>query len=143
MEHQALIEHGKATITCLLSGFDAFALSPPDQSGYIRVLKGLHGFHVYATEYWTEYLLSHTAGLGTADDESDLLALAEDLAQKLDQMFESAPTEEFRSDATSLDNRLELLSQHPGLQKQVRIACQARSLNRLESKIYRESGQSY
>ncbi|KAF8856921.1 hypothetical protein BDZ45DRAFT_624593 [Acephala macrosclerotiorum] len=138
-EHKALIEHGKATITCLLSGLDVFAPSPTDQSGYIRVLKGLHGFHVYATEYWREYLLSHAAGLGTADDKSDLLVLAKDLAQKLDQMFESAPSEEYRSDATPLDDRLELLSPHPLLQKQVRIACKARSLNRLESELHRES----
>ncbi|KAE8445745.1 hypothetical protein EG329_012924 [Mollisiaceae sp. DMI_Dod_QoI] len=138
-EHRALIEHGKATITCLLSGLYVFALSPTDRSSYIRVLKGLHGFHVYATEYWWEYLLSHAADLGPVDDESDLLVLAKDLAQKLDKMFESAPSEEFKSDATPLDDRLELLNSHPLLQKQVRIACKARSLNRLESELRREN----
>lgn len=138
-----MIEHSQATITCLLSGLDVFAVSPTDQSRYIRVLKGLHGFHVYATEYWTEYLLSHAADLGTADDNSDLLVLAKGLAQKLDQMFESPPSEELSSDTKLLDVRLELLSPYPLLQKQVRIACKARSLNRLESELHRESGQSY
>ena len=107
------------------------------------MLKGLHGFHVYATEYWTEYLLSHAAGLGVPDDKSDLFVLAKDLANKLDQMFESATSDESRSDTTPLDSRLELLSLYPLLQKQVSIACKARSLSRLESELYHESGQSY
>ncbi|RFU25501.1 hypothetical protein B7463_g10833, partial [Scytalidium lignicola] len=139
MEDQSLIEHGKATVTCLLSGLDIFALSPTNQNRHIRVLKGLHGFHVYATEYWTEYLLSHASNLGCRDDTLDLFVLAEDLAQKLDKMFKSASADESRSDGTPLDNRLNLLSLHPLLQKQIRIACKARSLNRLESELYPES----
>jgi len=114
-----------------------------EQSRYIRVLKGLHGFHVYASEYWTEYLLSHAADFGSADDKSELLVLAKDLAQKLDQAVEFAPGEESRGDEKPIDDWLELLYPYPILQKQIRIAYQARSLNRLESELYSESGQLY
>jgi hypothetical protein len=142
MERQALEDHGRASITCLLSGFDAFTLSHTDQTTYIRVLKGLYGVMVYATEYWTEYLLSHAADLSITDDISDLLVVATELAQKLEQTVELATSEEFKSDSRSLDIRLELLSPHPVLQKQVRLACEARSLKRLESELHREDGQS-
>lgn len=82
------------------------------------------------------------AGPITAEDNSDILVFAEDLARKLDQMFGSTPNEESRSEVTSSDSRLEMLSPYPSLQKQVRFACKARSLSGLESELNREGGQS-
>jgi hypothetical protein len=104
------------------------------------VLKGLHGFHIYATQYWTEYLVSHAASLGSMDKKSDLLALAIDLAQKLDQMLDSPLGENSESDIMISDDSLTMLNQHPLLRKHVIIAHKARSLHRLEAELYGQSG---
>ncbi|RDW71007.1 hypothetical protein BP6252_07570 [Coleophoma cylindrospora] len=141
-ENQALVEHGKAAITCLLSGLDVFVISPTESNKYTRVLKGLHGFHVYATEYWTEYLLSCACTAGNLDDESGLWVSAGVLAAKLDKTFKSASEESKSNEKTPLDDRLELLSPYPVLKRQVQMACKARSLDRLESELYCEDETS-
>ncbi|KAF4465800.1 NACHT domain-containing [Fusarium albosuccineum] len=74
---QALQEHGVAAVTCLLSGLLVFG-NTYEGDKYLQVAKGLHSFQLYATEYWTEYLLSHVASAGTNNTlpSSGLLGLA-------------------------------------------------------------------
>lgn len=71
-EQEALQEHAVAIIACLLSGARVFNKAYPEQAKYQRVAKGLHGLHVYATEYWTECLLSHAASGDGLDQSSSL-----------------------------------------------------------------------
>ncbi|TFB04069.1 hypothetical protein CCMA1212_003705 [Trichoderma ghanense] len=51
-------QHGLATIRCLLSSQQVFAPSYLGTKRSIRILRGLHGFHMYATECWVDYLLA-------------------------------------------------------------------------------------
>ncbi|KAL7942168.1 hypothetical protein V8C42DRAFT_332740 [Trichoderma barbatum] len=51
--------HGLATVRCLLSGQKIFAPSYSETERNMRMLRGLHGFHTYATEFWIDYLLAN------------------------------------------------------------------------------------
>lgn len=98
--------------------------------------KGLHGFHVYATEYWTEHLLSYAVSADTIDTASSpsLLTLACQLADKL-ELLGPETVDECESDANLMDERLVSLRYYVVLQKHVERALKARSLKNLESRI--------
>ena len=99
------------------------------------MVKGLHGFHVYATEYWTEYLLSHAVSAGGLDTNSSLFVLAYRLTDRLEE------AREFDSEPRMLDERLTSLRQHAALHKRVEGALKARSLKRLEAELLQEHGK--
>jgi hypothetical protein len=133
-----LQQHGAATVTCLLSGFNVFCHTYAEQDRTLRVAKGLHGLHVYATEFWTEYLLSSAASecLRAEDDSVPLL----DIACKLAASLNGTPAITIPNSwhlEKMMDKRLQFLKQHPMLQKLVNQALQARSLDNLESRVLR------
>jgi hypothetical protein len=130
-----------ATVTCLLSGSDVFSETCQEQTKCLRVVKGLHGFHVYATEYWTEYLLSHTMSNGGIDASSAFFVLVCQLAQKLNEAADPTTLIETDSEANLSDERLVLLKQHAVLYNLVDKALKARSLKRLESEYLQEQGK--
>ena len=105
------------------------------------MVKGLHGFHVYATEYWTEYLLSCAVSAGGLDTNSSLFVLANQLADKLEEAVNPTAAKEVYSESRTLDERLISLGQHTILHKQVEGALKARSLKRLESELLQEYGK--
>jgi len=106
------------------------------------VAKGIHGFHVYATEYWTEYLLYLAQSPNGLDMTSALFVLACRLADKLNEGSDSTTAEEeVDSESCLLDDRLELLRQHSALYKSVERALKARSLKRLESEFLQTQGK--
>jgi hypothetical protein len=105
------------------------------QTRYNRVIKGLHGFHVYATEYWTEYLLSHAKFVGGLDNNSPLFAIACQMADKLNVTENLLTTEQMETQSSSQDERLAYLQCYPILYKQVRVALDARSIKRLEHEL--------
>jgi len=107
------------------------------------VVKGLHGFHVYATEYWTEYLLSYAVSAGGLDTNSSLLALAYRLADRLEEAASHTTAKEVDSESRMLDERLTSLRQHAALYKLVDGALKARSLKRLESELLQVHGKFY
>jgi hypothetical protein len=105
------------------------------------VVKGLHGFHVYATEYWTEYLLSHAVSAGGLDTNSSLFVFAYRLADRLEEAVNPIAAKEVDSESRMLDERLTSLRQHAALHKQVEGALKARSLKQLESELLQEHGK--
>lgn len=137
-EIETLQQHGAATITCLLSGFNVFCHTYAEHDRALRVAKGLHGFHVYATEFWTEYLLSWVASeCPRAEDDSVPLL---DIACKLAASLNASPattTPTLRHLNKRMDMRLKFLEQYPMLLKLVHETLQARSLESLESRILR------
>lgn len=136
-EEQALYEHGVAAVTCLLSGLQVLKDSYDQQTRLLRFVKGIHGFHIYATEHWTEYLLANAAASGGL--KGKLL----EAAVRLDEALEKTSVAERsmpKPSADSKDDRLELLHQYGRLQKHVERALFARSLRRFESEL-RTSGQ--
>ncbi|KAM7211075.1 hypothetical protein V8F06_013542 [Rhypophila decipiens] len=57
-EARAVHDQGLAVASCLLSGYQVFQPSYPEDMRFLRVLRGFHGLHLYASEYWAEYILS-------------------------------------------------------------------------------------
>lgn len=112
-EETALYEQGLATVTCLLSGVRIFAPSYPEQTRSIRVLRGLHGFHIYATEYWIEYLLSNAASSNGMDTSSKFFFLSCELSHTLKHIPVAPAGGKDDESFLLLDNRLAHL-QHYG-----------------------------
>lgn len=137
-EIETLQQHGAATVTCLLSGVNVFCHTYAEQDRALRVAKGLHGLHVYATEFWTEYLFSWAASEcpRAEDDSVPLLDIACKLAESLD-VSPATPTPTLRHLNKRMDGRLKFLEEYPMLLKLVHEALQARSLESLESRILR------
>ncbi|KAF5675816.1 NACHT domain-containing protein [Fusarium heterosporum] len=100
----------------------------------IRVAKGLHGFHIYATEFWTEYLLSWAASNHPTTEGASLslIDIACELAERLERTM-SSPSEGYTGKL--MDKRLESLQQYRMLQKHVSRALQTRSLGNLELRV--------
>ncbi|CAG1972118.1 unnamed protein product [Fusarium graminearum] len=134
-QEQAFEEHGVATVACLLSGLKVFDDAYPEHDKTIRVAKGLHGIHVYATEFWTEYLLNCASSnnTDTADSSTSLISLACELADELERDDVTNTTTE--STTKPLENRLESLQQYPVLRKHVDRSLRSRSLQSLQSRI--------
>ncbi|KAL7814679.1 hypothetical protein V8C44DRAFT_325861 [Trichoderma aethiopicum] len=55
--HHSQRQHGLATVHCLLSCQQIFAPPYPETQRVGRILRGTHGFHIYATQFWVDYLL--------------------------------------------------------------------------------------
>ncbi|UZP43119.1 hypothetical protein NXS19_010935 [Fusarium pseudograminearum] len=134
-QEQAFEEHGVATVACLLSGLRVFDDAYPERDRVLRVAKGLHGIHVYATEFWTEYLLhwASSNNTDTADSSTSLISLACELADELER--DDVTNTTTQSTTKPLDNRLESLQQYPVLQKHVDRSLRSRSLESLQSRI--------
>ncbi|KAI0971987.1 hypothetical protein F4678DRAFT_65229 [Xylaria arbuscula] len=132
-ETQAVEEQGTATVTCLISGLQTLTKPHDNRSRNVQVAKGLHAFHIYATEYWTEYLFRYVELPMVDRSVSHLIDLANNLSQCLDSLAMHTFEETVKTDTSSQDPRLELLGDYPEIQKQARIAISARSLKQLET----------
>ncbi|KAI1415221.1 hypothetical protein F5Y13DRAFT_156975 [Hypoxylon sp. FL1857] len=130
-EREAVAEHSVATITCLLSGLDVFTKTCQNDTKYLRVARGLHGFHVYSTEYWIEYLLSHATST-PSDNTPVIFDLAIQLAERLHVLRDHARGIHDSAEPVLQDERLVSL-RHPLLRKEVEWTLCARSLKGLES----------
>lgn len=141
-KQQALHEHGVAAITCLLSGLRVFRSDFPEQSRLLRVGKGLHGLHVYATEYWTEYVLSYAtrANEFDTDSPSPLISLACQLTDEVEDSGLATPTEQ-DTEPYQLDERLSSLLKYPKLHQCVCRALKARSLENLQTRMLEGHGE--
>ncbi|KAI9768489.1 MAG: hypothetical protein M1840_004899 [Geoglossum simile] len=133
-ERQALNDHGIAAVTCLLSGLQVFDGAFNKQTKLIRLIRGVYGLHVYATEFWTEYLLSEAEATGGPDISSPFLAMAFRLANRLDEAAATTASMECIA-ADDDDKRLLLFQGHEVLYKHIRAALGSRSRKRLEMEL--------
>ncbi|KAI1501805.1 hypothetical protein F5X99DRAFT_381098 [Biscogniauxia marginata] len=108
-EETALSEQGLATVTCLLSGFRVFSRSFSKQSRFLRVVRSLHAFHTYATEYWLEYLLSNASSVKGMDMNSKLFLLSCELSKALKELTMAPGSGKDDHASLLLDNRLAYL----------------------------------
>jgi hypothetical protein len=141
-EEQCLYEHGVAALSCLLSGIYVLNSSRhepnsllDEQNKLLRFVKGIHGFHVYATEYWTEYLLASAKSRGRLD--GTMLEVATQLVEALDrQTFpEGLAPPGLVAAIANKEQRLEALNGYGALRKHVERSLYARSLKRFESEL--------
>ena len=127
-------------MTCLLSGLGAFRLKDLEQNEILLVAKGLYGFLVYATEFWTEYLLCYEPSheLRLESSQEPFLRLAGQLADKLERLD---PTDLDKSASGDLvDKRLARLQKYGVLWKHVERALNARSPKSLEARVFKTHG---
>lgn len=134
LESDATRQHCVASSTCLLSGLRTFAAGYDPQERRLRLVRGLHAFHVYATEYWTDYLLECVTK--NTDYQSPMFKLAMRLASTLEHTTPAPRT------IDQLDGKLNCLSPHPLLLKHVSWALLARSQARLDQDILGSSETS-
>lgn len=137
-----MAEHCSATLTCLLSGTEVFLREFDQQERVYRMLKGHHGLHVYATEYWTDYLLSVAEAENGFSSASPVLTLACRLARRLDQTAANTPSRMDSSKDGEVDAGLQHLLGYPSLDNIVRDFLRGRSLQMLESRLQPTAGKS-
>ncbi|CAI6339363.1 unnamed protein product [Periconia digitata] len=129
-ERTALQEHGLATVACLLSAAKVFREDFDKPTRLLRLVKGVHGLHVYATEHWADYLLTEAAAVNGLAWSSSLLDVSCSLAAQLSQICEPVAH-------TSVlpDDRLKLFDSQSNLQMHMSNALLARSQKSLEAHI--------
>ncbi|KAJ4127046.1 hypothetical protein NW768_008667 [Fusarium equiseti] len=138
---QAIQEHGVASMACLLSGLESFRLKDLGQNQILLVAKGLYGFLVYATEFWTEYLLCYEPSQESRLESSPepFLRLAGQLANELERLD---PTNLDKSASGDLvDKRLAKLQKYGVLWKHVECALNARSPKSLEARVFKTQAE--
>lgn len=140
MEDKLLVEHGTAVISCLISGLDAFMNRHREQDTRFRVVKGLHALHIYATEYWAEYVLAHAASDGSATPSS-LIDRACQLSDQLDKIVGLEYTSH-NEENDAMDERLMALQHFPGLRHHIERFLRARSLAQLKDELRRDSSNT-
>ncbi|KAK8048198.1 hypothetical protein PG994_009928 [Apiospora phragmitis] len=145
IESDCLLQHGIATITCLLAGIEYVPDGLPHEPVLFRIIKGLHGFHIYSKEHWTDYLLSLTlSNQNHGSPPSLLFHLACELATKLNQLLTNpvqlpekpnGPLFDDQQKPTKfMDERIENLGS-PLLQGVVDGCLKARSAEQIELKL--------
>ncbi|KAI0876953.1 hypothetical protein GGS24DRAFT_512713 [Hypoxylon argillaceum] len=86
---RAYLEHAIATATCLSSGLDVFDTRFPSYDRSIRVLRGLHGFHIFAYHHWIDCILRALSPGDTGGDLSQLLSQLLSILSKFSQKVEA------------------------------------------------------
>ncbi|KAL7967437.1 hypothetical protein HDV63DRAFT_396365 [Trichoderma sp. SZMC 28014] len=137
-EADARCEHGVASITCLLAGFQIFDASYDVNDRNLRILRGFHGFHIYATEYWLEDLLCSSTAISCSETGVLLCSRAKALADRLNAASQPAETlaeQELRD----LDSRLSQFSNQGAIYDMLRYALMERSAKTNSDRTKHES----
>ncbi|KAI8947470.1 hypothetical protein F4801DRAFT_582374 [Xylaria longipes] len=131
-ETPAIEEQGIATLACLISGLQTFSQPFDQRTRILQVAKGLHTLQIYATKYWTDYVLRYMELAKLNDSSSKLIKLASELSQRLKGL--TGPTFDVAGiNPLPLDSRLELLKPYPIIETQVKVAMHERSIGHLEA----------
>lgn len=134
----AAYEQGLATAACLLSGFHIFQPAYPEQDRLLRVLRGLHGLHVYASEYWVEYLLSVAASNNGLDADTRFFSRSLELGKILSSLHS---TGDQKLDEKLSDSRLPHLKNHFELWKAAGLITSAQAAKHSETGKRPRSGR--
>ncbi|PTB69764.1 hypothetical protein BBK36DRAFT_1188402 [Trichoderma citrinoviride] len=100
-------QHGLATVRCLLSCQEIFVPSYPEVERVGRILRGTHGFLMYATQFWVDYLLKDLDHDRGRFFESEIFVLSCRLAEA----FTGARQSLEEADGDRPDPRLALIRQ--------------------------------
>jgi hypothetical protein len=128
---KAICEHAVASATCLLSGLDVFHPHFSSHDRALRVLKGLHGFHVYANEYWVDNVLYLLASEDSLNQFPDLSIILRKLSDKVASLGGASLTLDEEEKSVLSDNRLNSIKAYPGLYASAIIAFRARTQKRV------------
>lgn len=81
---ESLKRHGLAAAHCLLATQRVFASSYSEVDRMLRILRGIHGFHMYATEVWIDCFLEYLKLDQDLLFESDFFMVSSQLAEQLE-----------------------------------------------------------
>lgn len=126
-----------ASITCLLAGFRIFDTEYDASDRNLSILRGLHGFHIYATEYWLEDLLCSNA-IGDGETAALLCSTAKALADRLNAASHLAGTSA-EQELRTLDNRLSKFADQGAVYDMLRSALIERSAKASSGQAKHES----
>ena len=124
-----------ASIECLTSGLEVFNPAFDERERSNRLIQGIHGFHIYATEFWTEYVLTEAAFPGTSHASSLLVRRAIEFSQLLHAGTEDVGILKVMEDVVISDRRLSRLQPWDSLYQHVAAAMRCRSRKRLEMEL--------
>ncbi|KAK4113156.1 hypothetical protein N656DRAFT_778690, partial [Canariomyces notabilis] len=134
-EKVALYEQGLATASCLLSGFRWIAprSASVEPLKISRIIRGLHAFHIYSTQFWVEYLLSIASTNDGIDTGSPFFLQSHQLAEELLSQQQDSSTSLRKSIASlASDSRLVHLEPYPNLYTVVATILMEKRQNYLE-----------
>lgn len=103
-ESSSIRSHGQAIAACLVSGLQIFTPTYPEHKRQLRVLRGIHAFHPYASQYWAHYVLDSFSTPET-DQRSNFLALCSELCAKFNRGSDTCQSADIGT-PTCLDPRL-------------------------------------
>lgn len=134
----ALQQHCLAAVTCLLSSFRL--VHETCDSKYRLIVKGVYEFQVYASEYWTDYLLDEAESQDGLDPDSRVYHLVSQFSSGLEGLL---GPQQYLDPPSGLESELRLrrLQKFPLISKHVNRSLQARSLERLEEGLQQRDGQ--
>lgn len=140
-EPGAIYEQALASIVCLTSGLDIFCSTYPENDRHERVLKGLHGFHIYANEYWVENLLAIGNSRQSFDHSTALYSCMRQLSNELEKFVGLPLHDQDRSNILPPNNQLQCLANFAGLYENAKTALQAKSAKKLVETLQDEGEQ--
>ncbi|KAH9240896.1 hypothetical protein K456DRAFT_1768068 [Colletotrichum gloeosporioides 23] len=113
-EFKQLQDQGLSIASCLLSGLQVFRPTYPSLDRRLRVLRGFHGLHVYASEYWAGYLLSIAASRKGLDTNSLFFRRSHELSVALNSLRQAdipeMPKQGLGNQICGLDSHPEILA---------------------------------
>jgi len=130
-EDTASYEHATACITCLLSGLKVFNSDLSEHERSLRVLQGLHAFHVYSNEFWLDHVLAAMKSNQLSESPSLCSSLSQ-LASKLLELDSTSTQRQQNTDTATVDSMLKCLKPFGGLHIYAKIVLRARSAKSLE-----------
>ncbi|KAK2031757.1 hypothetical protein LX32DRAFT_257615 [Colletotrichum zoysiae] len=103
-------DQGLSITACLLSGLEVFQSTTPSLNRRLRVLRGFHGLHVYASDYWVEYLLAIASSKRGLDTTSQFFLRAHELSVALNLLRLAENQTIVRK---AVDSKIHHLQSHP------------------------------
>ncbi|VZI02341.1 unnamed protein product [Fusarium fujikuroi] len=103
-ESSSIRSHGQAIAACLVSGLQVFTPNYPEHKRQLRVLRGIHAFHTYASQYWVHYVLD-TCNSPETNHGSNFLTLCSELCAKFNPASDTCHSADIGT-PTCLDPRL-------------------------------------
>lgn len=92
----------------------------------MRVLKGLHGFHIYANQYWVDYVLNIFSS-NSQQQVCNLTTTLQNLSNALDMLGGLSEPSKNTGELAVSENCLDRIKKYPGLHKNAKIFLQTRS----------------
>ena len=123
------MEQTIACVACLISGIEIFRPEYYSPICDIRVVKGLHGLHLYSNEYWIDYALAVFRPGSLLNQSPKLTSLLGDLSQRF-QLLAVIYSEADADETSWTKDSLALMEPYKGIYDHVRATLSMRAQRR-------------